>query len=70
MRFDWERRDTTFAGGRGIMDVIRTTGLGSGQKAQRHLGIVGTPCAETSRVSVAEGDLTFQDLALSQANRT
>lgn len=63
-------RYTTFADCRSIMDVIRTTRLGSGQKAQRHLGIVGTPCAETSRVSVAEGDLTFQDLALSQANRT
>ena len=57
---------TTFADCRGIMDVIMATRLGGGQKALRHLGIVGTPCAEARRVLVKDGDVVFQDMGLMQ----
>ena len=54
----------TFADCRGVMDVITAIRLGGGQMARRHLGVVGMPCAETSRISVSEGHVTFQDLEL------
>ena len=54
----------TFADCRGIVDVIAATRLGGGQRARRHLGVVGTPISETRRISVVEGNLTFQDLEL------
>ena len=57
-------RYTSFADCRGIMDVITATRLGGGRKARRHLGVVGTPCAETGKVSVADGDLSFQDVEI------
>ena len=58
----------TFADCRGIVDVITATRLGGGQRARRHLGVVGIPTAETRQVSVAEGNLVFQDLELSNAS--
>ena len=57
-------RYTSFADCRGIMDVITATRLGGGRKARRHLGVVGTPCAETNKVSVTDGYLSFEDLEL------
>ena len=36
-------------------------------RACRHLGVVGVPTAETGRISVVEGNLTFKDLELSNA---
>ena len=59
-------RYASFADCRGIVDVITATRLGGGQRAMRHLEIVGTPCAETIQVSVAEGELSFQDLELTE----
>ena len=52
-------RYETFDDCRGVVDVITATRLGGGQRAKRHLKIVGAPCAETGRVSVAEGELSF-----------
>ena len=57
-------RYETFDDCRGVVDVITATRLGGGQRARRHLGVVGVPTAETRQVSVAEGNLTFQDLEL------
>ena len=42
--------------------------LGGGQRARRHLGVVGVPTAETGQVSVVEGKLTFQDLELANVS--
>ena len=61
-------RYETFADCRGIVDVITATRLGGGQRAHRHLGVVGIPTAETRQISVAEGNLTFQDLELANAS--
>lgn len=55
---------SNFADCRGIVDVIAATRLGGGRKARRHLGVVGMPCAETSRISLPEGDLSFQNVEL------
>ena len=63
-------RYTSFADCRGIVDVITATRLGGGQKAKRHLEIIGKPCAETRQASVAEGELSFQDLELAESNGT
>ena len=61
-------RYETFADCRGIVDVITATRLGGGQRARRHLGVVGIPTAETGRISVVEGNLTFQDLELANVS--
>ena len=59
-------RYQAFADCRGIMDVIRMTRLGGGQQAQRHLGVIGSPCAAERLVSVTDGELSFQDLELTR----
>ena len=57
-------RYAAFADCANLMQVIRTTRLSAGEKARQYLAVAGRPTGRTATVSLPDGELVFEDVAL------